>query len=136
VILNSCSASWRLAAIALGALGLAGAADAQSMNANSAAYNAGYARAAAEENQTVDFGVRDAAGNLVVTDGIIQTGIDQSAFASAQASGAVDTFAGVGASASATAIGNNLNVVVQGDNNTVIVSSQQTNSGNVSASTH
>ncbi|MNT63655.1 hypothetical protein D3C72_2014870 [compost metagenome] len=37
--------------------------------------------------------------------------------------------------AGATAIGNNLNVVVQGNRNTVIVNSTQTNTGNITAGT-
>jgi len=69
----------------------------------------------------------------VIVDGLIQTG---EVGASAQAGGAIDTFAGVGASSSSSAVGNSLNVVTQGSDNTVIVSSQQTNTGNVSASTH
>ena len=35
----------------------------------------------------------------------------------------------------ATAIGNSLNVVVQGNHNTVIVNSRQTNTGNITAGT-
>ena len=113
---------------------LAGAAQAQSMNANSASYNAGYGRVAGQENRPVDVSTRDANGNRVILDGIIQTGIDQSAFASASASaGAWDSFSGVGAGSGATAIGNNLVVITQGNYNTVIVSSEQTNNGNVSA---
>ncbi|HEY5107804.1 MAG TPA: holdfast anchoring protein HfaA [Caulobacteraceae bacterium] len=128
-------AAARLALVALAALGFCGAADAQSINTNSAAYNAGYGRYAGQENQPVDVGIRDANGNLVIVDGLIQTG-EIGAYAQAQAGGAIDTFAGVGASGSSTAIGNNLNVVTQGNDNTVIVSSSQTNTGNVSASTH
>ena len=49
----------------------------------------------------------------------------------------MDTFAGVGAvGGSSTAVGNNLVVITQGNYNTVIVNSQQTNTGNVSASSH
>jgi len=115
-------------------MALAGAAHAQTMNANSASYNAGYGRVAGQENRPVDVSTRDANGNRVILDGIIQTGIDQSAFASASASaGAWDSFSGVGTGTGSTAIGNNLVVITQGNYNTVIVSSQQTNNGNVSA---
>lgn len=110
-------------------------ADAQSMNANSAAYNAGYGRVAGQENRPVDATTRDANGNQVVVDGLILTGSDQSVFARSGGGGAIDAFSGVGANGNATAIGNNLVVVTQGSNNTVIVSSQQTNTGSVTATT-
>lgn len=114
----------------------AGAAQAQSMSANSASFNAGYGRVAGQENQPITVGMRDANGNLVIVDGLILHGEDQSTFsASGAASGAVDTFAGVGATSTANAIGNNLQVITQGNYNTVIVNSVQTNNGNVSAST-
>lgn len=121
-------------AISMATLGFAGAAHAQSMNTNSASYNAGYNRATAEENQAVNPSVRDANGNLVIVDGVIQAGQDQSVFSNAGAGGAFDTVAGVGSSSGATAFGNNLVVVTQGTYNTVIVNSTQNNSGNISAS--
>jgi holdfast attachment protein HfaA len=123
------------AAIAVGSLALAGGADAQTMNANSAAYNAGYGRSMDQENQAVDPSMRDANGNLVVVDGVIQAGSDQSVFSNAGAGGAFDVVAGVGGSGAATAFGNNLVVVTEGNNNTVIVNSVQNNSGNVTATT-
>ena len=50
--------------------------------------------------------------------------------------GAGDSFSGAGGgSSSASAIGNSLNVIVQGDNNTVIVNATQTNTGAVTATT-
>lgn len=115
----------------------AGAVQAQDMNTNSASFNAGYGRTAGQENHAVAVGMRDANGNLVIVDGLILHGEDQSTFSAAgAASGAVDTFAGVGATGSSTAIGNNLQVITQGNYNTVIVNSVQTNTGNVSAATH
>jgi holdfast attachment protein HfaA len=122
------------ASAALAGLAFAGLASAQTMNANSASYNAGYGRSVDQENQPVDVGVRDANGNLVVVDGIIQAGQDQSVFSNAGAGGAFDTVSGVSTSTGASAIGNNLVVVTQGNWNTVIVNSTQTNNGNVSAS--
>jgi holdfast attachment protein HfaA len=120
------------AAVALAlAAGLGGAAQAQTMIGNSAALNAGYGRVAGSENSPVNVQMRDASGNLVVQNGMIQAGASGSVFASA--SGALDAASGVGASASA--IGNNLTVVTQGDNNTVIVSATQTNTGAVTATT-
>jgi len=56
--------------------------------------------------------------------------------ASARLSGVGDSFSGAGGvGGSASAIGNSLNVVVQGSDNTVIVQSQQTNTGNITATT-
>ena len=81
---------------------------------------------------------RDQNGNRLIVDGIIQPGA--SAY-SRQSGGVSNTYSGVGGSqggntvAGSTAIGNNLNVVVQGSHNTVIVNSRQTNTGNVTART-
>lgn len=105
---------------------------AQSMSANSASYNAGYGRYSGQENHPVEFATRDANGNRVIVDGLILTGEDQSSFA--RVSGAGDAYSGVGALGGASAIGNSLTVVTQGNNNTVIVNSTQINNGAVSAS--
>ncbi len=118
----------------LAALVCAGAASAQSMSANSASYNAGYGRYAGQENHPVDVSTRDAYGNRVIVDGLILTGEDQSSFA--RAGGAADAYAGVGAVGGSSAIGNNLVVITQGSNNTVIVNSSQINNGDVSATTN
>ena len=121
-------------AVGLSASLMANTTMAQSMDANSAAFNAGYGRIAGSENHPINVSTRDANGNRVVVDGLILTGEDQSSFS--QASGAIDSFAGVGAgSGGSTAIGNSLVVVTQGNYNTVIVSSNQTNTGTVSAGT-
>jgi holdfast attachment protein HfaA len=110
----------------------AGQAQAQYMSTNAAEFNAGYGRYSGQENQPVAVTTRDANGNRVIVDGLILTGQDQSSFA--RASGAADAFAGVGSvGGGASAIGNNLVVVTQGSNNTVIVDSTQINNGNVSA---
>jgi holdfast attachment protein HfaA len=113
---------------------VAGPALAQSLSANSASYNAGWGRSAGQENRGVDPNTRDANGNRVVIDGMIMTGSNQGFFAS----GAASAFAGVGAGAGAgaggaTAIGNNLTVITQGDNNVVVVDSRQINNGTVTA---
>jgi len=121
-------------ACALIAAATAGQAAAQSMNSNSGSYNAGYGRFSDQENRAVNPTIRDANGNLVVVDGVIQGGQDQSVFSSAGAGGAIDAIAGVGAGSGSTAIGNNLVVVTEGSWNTVIVNSKQTNNGDVSAS--
>jgi holdfast attachment protein HfaA len=82
---------------------------------------------------------RDANGNRLIVDGIIQSGASSYSRASG---GVASSYAGAGASANggttiggSTAIGNSLNVVVQGNHNTVIVNSRQTNTGNINAGT-
>jgi holdfast attachment protein HfaA len=122
--------AWVAAAVAAGFA--AQPANAQYMSTNSAEFNAGYGRISWQENRAVDVSTRDANGNRVIIDGIIQTGEDQSSFS--RAWGAGDSFSGVGASGGgSTAIGNNLVVVTQGSYNTVIVNSTQINNGNVTA---
>jgi len=124
-----------LLGLALGAalVALAGTAQAQSMTANSAGFNAGYGRTTDQENQPVNVQLRDANGNLTIVDGVIQTGEDSSVFANIGAGGAIDTVSGVGTSSNASAVANNLVVITQGNDNTVIVNSTQNNSGNVTA---
>ena len=122
-------------ALAAGACALPAAAHAQTMRANSADFNAGYGRRAGSENHPVEVSTRDANGNRVIVDGIIQSGEDQSTFAFG--SGAGESYSGVGTlGGGATAIGNSLVVVTQGNYNTVIVNSNQVNNGNVSAGTN
>lgn len=115
-------------AAALLAFAAGGAAQAQSNNGSS--LNAGYGRAStASGNYGVSAGTRDANGNRVIIDGIIQGGLDQSSISRTSA-GAMGTGAGFGG---ATAIGNNLTVITQGSWNTVIVNSTQINNGDVTA---
>lgn len=122
-------------ALAAGACALPAAALAQTMRANSADFNAGYGRRAGSENHPVEVSTRDANGNRVIVDGIIQSGEDQSTFAFG--SGAGESYSGVGSlGGGASAIGNSLVVVTQGSYNTVIVNSNQINNGNVSAGTN
>jgi holdfast attachment protein HfaA len=124
-------------AAGLTVLALGSMAHAQTMSTNSASFNAGYGRYSGQENQPVNVDTTDANGNLIVVNGMFQAGAS-SIFAgsSARLSGAADSFSGAGGvGGSASAIGNSLNVVVEGSDNTVIVQSQQTNTGNVSATT-
>ena len=113
----------------LAGLALASVASAQTMNANSAAYNAGWGRAADEENQPVNVSLRDANGNVTAVDGVIQAGEDQSVFSNFGAGGAVDTASGVSTSSGASAVSSVQVVVTSGARH-----SDQSNTGNVSAS--
>ena len=110
----------------------ASAVDAQTMSASSASYNAGYGRTAGQENQPVNVQISDANGNTVVENGLIRNSASGSVFASTSA-GVETSYSGAGGTASA--IGNNLSVVVEGSYNTVIVNSTQTNTGAVTATT-
>lgn len=116
----------------LAGLTLGPAAQAQQMSTNSASYNAGYGRVSGQENRGVEYGTRDSSGNRLIVDGLIQSGETQSNFS--QISGGVFSGgSGVGSSSNSTAIGNNLVVITQGNWNTVVITSVQTNTGDVTA---
>ncbi|CAN5263514.1 hypothetical protein BH10PSE1_BH10PSE1_26960 [soil metagenome] len=120
-------------------LAFASAAQAQSAGSGGmASFQAGYGGARYTTAAPQTGSTRDANGNRLIVDGIIQSG--SSAYSNS--SGASSSYAGAGSSSSggtviggATAIGNSLNVVVQGNHNTVIVNSRQTNTGNITAGT-
>jgi len=129
-----------VAGVAAALTGAAGAAD----YSNSASYNNPYGMAAGQENQTVNPSLRDANGNLTVVNGQFtsstfsqQTGVQGMGTmnsASLASLGTTSNTGSLGAYGGATAIGNSLNVVTVGNNNTVVVNSTQTNNGNQTAS--
>ena len=134
------SYSIRLAALACGgALAFsAGAAFAQSAGTGSSTlsgYRTGYGSGSGEYSNPVNVATTDTSGNRLIVDGVIQNGSSSSMFYNRTQGGAGDSYAGAGGIGSATAIGNNLQVSVVGDHNTVVVNSSQTNTGNVSATT-
>ena len=101
------------------------------------AYQAGYGASRYSTARPQTGSTRDANGNRLIVNGIIQAGA--SAYSSASG-GVSSSFSGAGGSGGSTvggstAIGNSLNVVVQGNYNTVIVNSSQVNNGNVTAGT-
>ncbi len=123
----------RMIQISLAAL-MAGTA-AAAASANPSEWNRPYGDTHGTENRPYH-GMRDPNNNRVVVNGLIQTGVGVSASAGATASataGGVGNGQGGLNASSATAIGNQLNVIVNGRNNTVVVNSQQTNNGDVSA---
>jgi holdfast attachment protein HfaA len=99
-------------------------------------YNTPFGMSSGQENQTVDPSLRDANGNLTLVNGQFTSSATAQSFAQSSASsfaGGVGN-SGSGASfAGATAIANQLNVITTGNNNTVVVDSVQTNTGNVTA---
>ena len=122
--------------LALGAIisSLYGSAQAQNMTTSYSSYEKGYGTSSRGQYEAaVDVSTRDANGNRVLIDGVIQTGWDSSAYNHAKTMGVGDTYSGAGALGGATAIGNNLQVIVNGNYNTVNVTSTQINNGNVTA---
>lgn len=125
----------RVAAVLVAGLGLAGVAVAGDFSA-SATYNTPIGMQPAQENQPVDPSLRDQNGNLTVVNGQFTSAAAAKSFASAGASASSSGVSSGGSGAlfgGASAIGNALNVVTVGNNNTVVVNSSQTNTGNVSA---
>lgn len=100
-----------------------------------ATFQAGYGGSRYTTARPQTGSTRDANGNRLIVDGIIQAGA--SAYSSASG-GVSSTFSGAGGSTlgGSTAIGNSLNVVVHGNHNTVIVNSTQVNNGTVTAGTN
>jgi holdfast attachment protein HfaA len=101
---------------------------------NAATYSSNYGMSPGQENATVNPSLRDGDGNLTVVNGNFTSS------SMSQQSGVqnMNTMSGSGtgsgaAYGTASAIGNSLNVVTTGNNNTVIVNSTQTNNGNQTA---
>lgn len=128
-----------VATVAVALLALPAVAAAQSAGSSGlGAYSAGYGGARYTTARPQSGSTRDANGNRLIVDGIIQAGA--STYSSATG-GVSSSFSGAGgagggtAIGGSTAIGNSLNVVVQGSHNTVIVNSTQVNNGAVTAGT-
>lgn len=130
---------WMKAVLILAVLGLPSVAAAQSTGSSGAAtYQAGYGGARYTTARPQTGSTRDTNGNRLIVNGLIQNGA--SAYSSATG-GVSSSYSGAGgagglnAIGGASAIGNSLNVVVQGNHNTVIVNSTQTNNGAITAGT-
>ncbi|HEY4115298.1 MAG TPA: holdfast anchoring protein HfaA [Rhizomicrobium sp.] len=111
---------------------------------SSSDYNSPFGMNAAQENQAADPSLRDANGNLAVVNGVFtSSNMSQASMQSMSSLGAVGSgstlntggvgMGGPGMISQAQAIGNSLNVVTVGSNNTVIVNSHQTNNGDQNA---
>ena len=88
-----------------------------------------------QEQSPYDANTRDGNSNRIILDGRIMTGMDQSTLSTATASAGAWAQATAGAgfgagAAQSAAVGNQLNVITQGNWNTVIVNSTQINNGN------
>jgi holdfast attachment protein HfaA len=129
----------RLLLLAGCAAALAGTAQAGDFS-NATSYNSPYGLSAGAENQTINPSLRDANGNLTVVNGQFtssafsqSTGVQSMGVISSSALSSLGNSSGA-AYGGASAIGNSLNVVTVGNNNTVIVNSSQTNNGDQTAS--
>lgn len=128
------------AGVCLTAMALAGMAQAQTSGSTGLAqFQSGYGGSRYTTAQSQTGSTRDANGNRLIVDGVIQAGASSY---SSRTSGVSSSYSGSGSTTGAgtniggaTAIGNSLNVVVQGNRNTVIVNSRQTNNGNITAGT-
>ena len=124
-------AKTKLILVLAGALcGVAGEAAAQNMNGGASQFNQGYGRNTTF-NDAVNVATRDEDGNQVFINGRMDA---PSGSVFARSSPAASR-GGVGGAGVATAIGNNLVVVVEGSWNRVNVDSTQINNGDVSAQT-
>ncbi|HEX3810817.1 MAG TPA: holdfast anchoring protein HfaA [Rhizomicrobium sp.] len=130
-------------AAAVAGLAVPGIASAANLG-DSSSYNTPFGMSSsAQQNQAIDPSLRDGNGNLQVVNGQFQSSAFAQGFGMASASAGASSStgpngtntSGVGYGSSATAIGNQLNVVTVGSGNTVIVDSRQTNNGNQTATT-
>jgi len=127
------------AILGAGILALPPAAAAQSAGSSGlGGYQAGYGAARYTTARPQTGSTRDENGNRLIVNGIIQAGANAYSSASGGVSSSFSGAGGNGGTAigGSTAIGNNLNVVVQGNHNTVIVNSSQVNNGDVTAGTN
>ncbi len=108
--------------LTLAAVAAAGAASADPVSSSADDFSRGFGMGWDSFDRPIEAGTRDANNNRVIVNGRIE---------GALSGGLGDGFAGgVG---SAQAIGNQLNVVTQGNWNTVIIESNQINNGDISA---
>jgi holdfast attachment protein HfaA len=106
---------------------------AQSASSTLSSFN----KSASSLESPVNVATRDSNGNLEIVNGVMQAP-QGSIFSNLTTAGASSSTSGAGATGgvgSAVAIGNNLQVSVSGNYNTVIVNSTQTNTGAITAST-
>jgi holdfast attachment protein HfaA len=97
---------------------------------NASMYN-GYG--AASQNSTSGYSMRDPNGNLTMVNGQTTSAQYQQGSGAQYAGGGVGTSGAGSAYGQASAIGNQLSVVVLGSHNTTIIDSQQINNGNQTA---
>ena len=118
------------------ALALAGHATASAQSAGLSNYERPYGMGYGQEERPINgYNLRDGNGNLTITNGLIQGGSGLGYGLNTQW-GQTDGFfgaTGFGNANTGTAIGNQLNVITQGNYNTVIIDSTQINNGDQTA---
>jgi holdfast attachment protein HfaA len=97
---------------------------------NSTMYN-GYG--SSTQNQASGYSMRDGNGNLTMVNGQVTSAMYQQGSGAQYAGGGVGMGGASQTYGQASAIGNQLSVVVLGSHNTTIIDSQQTNNGNQTA---
>ncbi len=97
---------------------------------NSSMYN-GYG--SSTQNQASGYSMRDANGNLTMVNGQVTSAMYQQGSGAQYAGGGVGMGGAGPTYGEASAIGNQLSVVVLGSHNTTIIDSQQINNGNQTA---
>ena len=124
----------RLAAAAAVAAALCASATgaAAQMNGSGSQFNSGYG--GGQYNRGIDVSTRDENNNQIFINGRMDAP-SGSVFSRSSGASRSSSEGGVGGRGLATAIGNNLTVVVQGSWNRVTVDSTQINNGDVSAQT-
>ena len=116
------------------ALALTGAAHADPWATSSSDFTRGFGMDGDSFNQPINPSTRDQNGNRLIVNGQIMTDTSLTGgISDGFAGGVASASASSSSSSSAQAIGNQLNVVTQGNWNTVIVNSTQNNSGDISA---
>jgi holdfast attachment protein HfaA len=85
------------------------------------------------QNQPSAYSMRDANGNLTLVNGQIAPSIFQQSSGAQYAGGGVGMGGAVSTYGQASAVGNQLSVVVVGSHNTTIINSSQINNGNQTA---
>jgi holdfast attachment protein HfaA len=85
------------------------------------------------QNQPSAYSMRDANGNLTMVNGQVAPSIFQQSSGAQYAGGGVGMGGAVSTYGQASAIGNQLSVVVLGSHNTTIINSSQINNGNQTA---
>ena len=111
--------------LSFAAFGLASPAGAQAASSLSE-FERPYGFAYGEESQPFDAGTRDAYGNRLIINGLIEGG---SGLGTSLSTGWGQTQGASGMLGTGTAVGNQLNVITNGSNNTIIIDSTQINEG-------
>lgn len=98
-------------------------------------FESGYANSKAIQSETFNPTTRDANGNRIVLNGILQMDSSNTSYSHSAASNAslLPGFETNASKASVSAVANLLSITISGNHNTIILNSRQTNSGNVTA---